>query len=76
MILKHILTTYKVIPPPLHINPVKQYTKFKVEGHVSLVVKISLHTPFCGCCGKYFIGKKLKRWILERFVVYFNIILL
>ena len=37
---------------PLHINPVKQYTKFKVGGHVSLVVKISLHTPFCGCCGK------------------------
>ena len=62
-------------PPPLHINPVKQYTKFKVGGHVSLVVKISLHTPVCGC----FVGNVpskifLKRWILERFGVYFNII--
>ena len=39
---------------PLPINPVKQYTKFKVAGrHVSLVVKILLHTPFCGGCGKY-----------------------
>ena len=45
MILKHILTVKSA--PPLHINPVKQYTKFKVGGHVSFVVKISLHTPFC-----------------------------
>ena len=81
MILKHIGPTDKYVklpPPPLHINHVKQYTKFNGGGggHVSLVVKISLHTPFCGCCGKCSIKKKIvKRWILERFVVYFNIIL-
>ena len=74
MILKYILTyTCKISPP---INPVKQYTNFKVRpGHVSLVVKISLHTPFCGGCGKCSFEKNRKRWILERFVVYFNIIL-
>ena len=38
---------------PLPINPVKQYTKFKVFKVVSLVVKILLHTPFCGGCWKY-----------------------
>ena len=36
---------------PLPINPVKQYTQFKVGGHVSLVVKISLHTPSVGVVG-------------------------
>ena len=46
---------------PLHINPVKQYTQFKEGGHVSLVVKTSLHTPFCGCCGKCSMEKKLKK---------------
>ena len=41
------------------INPVKQYTRFKVYmGHVSLVVKISLYTPFCGGCGKCSFEKK------------------
>ena len=29
-------------------------------AYVSLVVKISLHTPFCGCCGKCSIERKLK----------------
>ena len=43
------------------MNPVKQYTKFKVGGHVSLVVKISLHTPFSECCEKCSIDKKLKK---------------
>ena len=33
---------------PLPINPVKYYILFKVETYVSLVVKIVLHTPFCG----------------------------
>ena len=37
----------------------QKYTKFKVRGHVSLVVKISLHTPFCECCGKCSIEKKI-----------------
>ena len=45
----------------LHINPVKQYTNFKVGEHVSLVVKISLHTPLCGCCGKCSIKKERKK---------------
>ena len=37
---------------PLPINPVKQYTQFKVGGgHVSLVVNISLHTPSVGVVG-------------------------
>ena len=60
---------------PLPINPVKHYTKFKVEGNVSLVVKISLHTPFCEGCGKCSFEIFWKKWILERFGVYFNIIL-
>ena len=38
---------------PLPINPVKQYTKFKVGGPVSLVVKILLRTPSCEGFGKY-----------------------
>ena len=62
---------------PLPINPVKQYTQFKVGGgggHVSLVVKISLHTPSVGVVGN---GPSnfFKRCILERLCVYFNIIL-
>ena len=63
MILKHIGPTDKHVKsaPPLHINPVKQYIKFNVAGHVSLVVKISLNTPFCGCCGKCSIEQKLKK---------------
>ena len=53
MILKYIYTHVHVKSAPLPINPVKQYIQFKVGGgHVSLVVKISLHTPFCGGCGK------------------------
>ena len=44
-------TDIHVKSDPFLINPVKQYTQFKVEGHVSLVVKISLHTPFVGVVG-------------------------
>ena len=47
-----IHTDIHVKSTPLPINPVKQYTKFNGEGHVAFVVKISLHTPFCGGCGK------------------------
>ena len=60
---------------PLHPS----YTQFKVGGHVSLVAKISLHTvtPLSvGVVGNVHSKKKFeKRWILERFGVYFNIIL-
>ena len=56
---------------PLHINPVKQYTKFKVGEHVSLVVKISLHTPFCGCCGKCSIKKNRKKMDVGAFCCIF-----
>ena len=53
---------------------VKQYTQFKV-GDVSLVEKISLHTPSVGVVGNVFSKFILKRCILERFGVHFNIIL-
>ena len=66
---------YLVKSATLHTNLVKQYTKFKVGGHVFLVVKILLHTPFCGCCGKCSIEIFFKRWILECFVVNLNIML-
>ena len=67
---KHV----KSAPPP-HINPVKQYTKFKVGGHFSFVVKISLHTPFCGCCGKCSIEKKLIKMDFGAFCCIFYITL-
>ena len=47
-------TDIHVKSDPLPISPVKQYTQFKVGGgggHVSLVVKISLHTPSVGVVG-------------------------
>ena len=69
-------TDIHVKSDPLPINPVKQYTQFKVGGgHVSLVVKISLHTPSVGVVGNVPSKFILKRCILERFGVYFNIIL-
>ena len=61
---------------PLPINPVKQHTQFKVGGgHVSLVMKISLHTPSVGVVENVPSKFILKRCILERFGVHFNIIL-
>ena len=69
-------TDIHVKSDPLTINPVKQYTQFKVKGggHVSLVVNISLHTPV-GVVGNVPSKFILKRCILERFGVHFNIIL-
>ena len=69
-------TDIHVKSDPLPINPVKQYTQFKVlgGGHVSLVVKISLHTPSVDVVGNVPLKFILKRCILERFGVHFYII--
>ena len=68
-------TNIHVKSDPLPINPVKQYTQLKVGGHVSLVVKISLHTPSEGVVGNVPSNFVLKRCIMERFAVHFNIML-
>ena len=67
-------TDIHVKSDPLPINPVKQYTQFK-GGHVSLVVKIPLHTSFVDVVGNVPSKFILKRCILECFGVHFNIIL-
>ena len=68
-------TDIHVKSDPLPINPVKQYTQFKVGGMFVLVVKISLHTPSVGVVGNVPSKFVLKRCILKRFAVHFNIIL-
>ena len=69
-------TDIHVKSDPLPINPVKQYTHFKVGGMFrSLVVKISLHIAPVGVVGNVPSKFVLKRCILERFAVHFNIIL-
>ena len=63
-------TDIDVKSDPLPINPVKQYTQFKVGG-----MFLSLHTPSVGVVGNVPSKFILKRCILERFGVHFNIIL-
>ena len=66
-------TDIHVKSDPLPINPVKQYIQFKVGGgHVSLVVKISLHTPSVGVVGNVPSKFIFKKCILERFGLHFN----
>ena len=64
-------TDIHVKSDPLPINPVKQYTQFKVQKEV----KISLHTPSVDVVENVPLESILKRCILERFGVHFNIIL-
>ena len=52
MILKYILTYMKNQPSHNSYKSCKTIYTIQGEGHVSLVVKISLYTPFCGGCGK------------------------
>ena len=59
---KHV----KSAPPPLHINPVKQYTNLR-SGDMFL--------SFCGCCGKCSIEKKLMKMDFGAFCCTFYITL-
>ena len=68
-------TDVHVKSDPLPINPVKQYTQFKVGACFVIVVKISSRTPFVDVVGNVPSKFILKRCILERFGVHFNIIL-
>ena len=77
MILKHILTNMQNQLPPLHINHVKQYTKFKVgEGTCFFSCENFIAHPFLWVFWEMFHRKKIvKKMDFGAFFVYFNIIL-
>ena len=67
-------TDIHVKSDPLPINPVKEYTQFKVGGMFLYGENFIAHS-FNEVCGKCSFELFFKRCILERFGVYFNIIL-
>ena len=67
-------TDIHVKSDPLPINPVEQYTQFKVGACFFSGENFIAHS-FCGGCGKCSFEFFFQICILERFGVYFNIIL-
>ena len=74
MILKYMLTCMKNQPSYNSYKSCKTIYKIKGEGHVSLVVKISLYTPFVGVVGNVRSKKNRKKDRFLNILLYISIL--